>query len=123
MSLKISQSSPLSPLNDEKLHYHNHLQTILTMLFYKPLVSLVTAIALTSTVTASATPVRGTDSRQCDTQTHYLYCCKGGVVWLVGLDCVLNWEICGGSTGTEVCCDQQVAQDGRVSIYPECTIV
>ncbi|KAH9024170.1 hypothetical protein EDB85DRAFT_1894475 [Lactarius pseudohatsudake] len=64
------------------------------MLFYKPLVSLVTAIALTSTVTASATPVRETDDSQC---TQYLYCCKGGVLWLVGLDCVLdsNWYFLG----------------------------
>ncbi|KAH9161532.1 hypothetical protein EDB89DRAFT_716325 [Lactarius sanguifluus] len=92
------------------------------MLFYKPLVSLVTAIALTSTVTATATPVRRID-HQCDTQTHYLYCCKSGVVWLVGLDCVLDSEICGGATGTAVCCDQQAAQDGRISINPECIIV
>ncbi|KAH8995846.1 hypothetical protein EDB86DRAFT_3102606 [Lactarius hatsudake] len=123
MSLKISRSSPLSPLNNEKLRHHNHLQTIFTMLFYKPLVSLITAIALTSTVTASATPVRRTDNLQCDTQTHYLYCCKGGVVWLVGLDCVLDSEICGGGAGTAVCCDQQAAQDGSISISPECVIV
>ncbi|KAH9009095.1 hypothetical protein EDB83DRAFT_2531354 [Lactarius deliciosus] len=118
-----TRSSPPSPLNDEKLHYHNHLQTILAMLFYNALVSLVTAIALTSTVTASATPVRRTDNLQCDTQTHYLYCCKSGVVWLVGLDCVLNSDICGGGAGTAVCCDQQAAQDGRISISPECIIV
>ncbi|KAH9057035.1 hypothetical protein EDB83DRAFT_2613332 [Lactarius deliciosus] len=60
------------------------------MLFYKPLVSLVTAIALTGTVTASATPMRRTDNLQCNSQTQYLYCCKTGIVGLVGLGCVLD---------------------------------
>ncbi|KAH8991542.1 hypothetical protein EDB92DRAFT_1860727, partial [Lactarius akahatsu] len=45
------------------------------MLFYKPLVSLITAIALASTVTASATPVRRNDGPQCNPQVQKLYCC------------------------------------------------
>ncbi|KAI9433850.1 hypothetical protein H4582DRAFT_1982926, partial [Lactarius indigo] len=47
------------------------------MLFYKPLVSLVTAMALAGTVTASATPVRRTDP-QCQAQNQNLYCCTEG---------------------------------------------
>lgn len=55
-------------LNTENLHYHH--QTFLTMLFYKSLVSFVTAIALASSVTASATPER---RQSCHTGS--LVCC------------------------------------------------
>ena len=47
------------------------------MLFHKPLVSLVAAIALASSVTASATPVRRTNpvpAQDCDTNN--LTCCS-----------------------------------------------
>ncbi|KAH9010786.1 hypothetical protein EDB85DRAFT_1187052 [Lactarius pseudohatsudake] len=50
------------------------------MLFHKPLVSLVTAMALASTVTASATPVRRNDpsGTQCTANAQQLYCCTSG---------------------------------------------
>ncbi|KAH9057558.1 hypothetical protein EDB87DRAFT_1833052 [Lactarius vividus] len=78
------------------------------MLFYKPLVSLVTVIALTSSVTASATP------------TQYLYCCTSTVLGILGLGCVLD-PIC--SVGTAVCCDQDVAQNGLINIGGICLVL
>ncbi|KAH9170807.1 hypothetical protein EDB89DRAFT_1975997, partial [Lactarius sanguifluus] len=82
------------------------------MLFYKPLVSLVTAMALASTVTASATPERRTSpGEQCTANAQNLFCCTSGagvlstfgpvgtaihallgidLTAIVGLDCTLS---------------------------------
>jgi hypothetical protein len=49
------------------------------MLFYKSLVSVVTAIALASSVTASVTPLRrggGSSTPTCSAGTGSLYCCS-----------------------------------------------
>ncbi|KAH9034045.1 hypothetical protein EDB83DRAFT_2417400 [Lactarius deliciosus] len=88
------------------------------MLFYKPLVSLVTAIALTSSVTASATPVRRTDG--CNPQAQNLFCCESTLLGL-GLGCVLNL-LC--ADGTAVCCPQTVNQiGGLVNLNLGCIIL
>ncbi|KAI9432682.1 hypothetical protein H4582DRAFT_1992166 [Lactarius indigo] len=128
------------PINNEKLHYHNHLQTISTMLFYKPLVSLVTAMALASTITASATPVRRSDPR-CQAQNGSLYCCAevgplstlepsvgyiGGLLGLypdivVGVDCVPFNVDC--TDGITACCEDSPMQYGPISFSLMCTIL
>ncbi|KAH9170809.1 hypothetical protein EDB89DRAFT_1976012 [Lactarius sanguifluus] len=116
------------------------------MLFYKPLVSLVTAMALASTVTASATPVRRnpTPEEQCTANAQHLYCCTGGAGSLntfgelgtaihallginldafVALQCTLSGlAFC--AQGTAVCCtNNNQTQYGLINIQTGCIIV
>ncbi|KAH8995821.1 hypothetical protein EDB86DRAFT_1067297 [Lactarius hatsudake] len=108
------------------------------MLFHKPLVSLVTAMALASTVTASATPVRRTTpGEQCTANAQQLYCCTEGtgplnsfgilgtiihgllgidLTAVVGVECTLTGlAFC--SQGTAVCCDNNnVQQYGVINL-------
>ncbi|KAH8992168.1 hypothetical protein EDB83DRAFT_2683252 [Lactarius deliciosus] len=105
MSLKISQSSAKQREAPLPQSSPNGLE----MLFYKPLVSLVTAIALASTVTASATPVRRNDGPQCNPQVQNLFCCESELLGILALGCVLD-VLC--ADGTAVCCDQDVEQHG-----------
>ncbi|KAI9433853.1 hypothetical protein H4582DRAFT_1982937 [Lactarius indigo] len=109
------------------------------MLFYKPLVSLVTAMALAGTVTASATPVRRNDPR-CQAQNQDFYCCTEGgplstlsapvkalgvllgldVNAIVAVDCVID-VLCGD--GTAACCSDDPEQYGLINISLGCTIL
>ncbi|KAH9034043.1 hypothetical protein EDB83DRAFT_1786879 [Lactarius deliciosus] len=89
------------------------------MLYHKPLVSLVTAIALASSVTASATPVRRNDGDQCNPEAQKAYCCES-VLLGIGLGCVVNL-LC--ADGTAVCCPQNVEQDGLININLGCIIL
>ncbi|KAI9433849.1 hypothetical protein H4582DRAFT_2101225 [Lactarius indigo] len=109
------------------------------MLFYKPLVSLVTAMALAGTVTASATPVRRNDP-QCQAQNQNLSCCtEGGPLstltapvkvlgallgldldTVVAVDCVVS-AVC--ADGTAACCSSSPEQHGLINISLGCTIL
>jgi hypothetical protein len=87
-------------LNTESLQHQP--QTFLTMLFYKSLVSFVTAIALASSVTASVTPERRQWS-SCQASSGSSTCCtnvspftalsqaeQSGLLSLLGLNALAN---------------------------------
>ena len=82
----ILQDSSVFYPHKEKLHNYIRLQTFLTMRFSNPLVSFVATIALVSSVTASATPVRRGDGggpttvQNCNGGS--LQCCQSSIPFI-----------------------------------------
>ncbi|KAI9451554.1 hypothetical protein BJY52DRAFT_1190900 [Lactarius psammicola] len=112
------------------------------MLFYKPLVSLVSAMALASTVAASATPVRRnpppTTAEQCTANNNNLTCCNSSSILtitdplaillyplglninlLVGATCAVTGTVACG-TQQSLCCQGFTNQQGAVNVAFNC---
>ncbi|KAI9451555.1 hypothetical protein BJY52DRAFT_1190901 [Lactarius psammicola] len=113
------------------------------MLFYKPLVSLVTAMALASSVAASVTPERRTGPTpvtgdQCTANNNYLTCCNSSSLLtitdplavlllplglnlnlLVGLTCAITGTVACG-TQQSLCCQGVMNQQGLVNVGLNC---